>query len=380
MNDNDTITVLRGPDRVRKRPAVAFDTVGEEGVTNALTTLLRIFVNEAALGFCKKIAVTIDANNVVSIKSYDRGFRLSEENVDGKPSWEWDFCELATPPAQVDEDYILTVGERHNTLYGDDTTAVLQGEGDAFFDLACVQFVSDFMEVAVSRDGVLKTLGFQKGYCTKRLQKQPTDDETYTSICLKIDAEVFGTDAVSADAVGEYLQVAAITVAGLTCELTDRDTSMVFCYPQGLADYANAHMNGKQATPLFVREITASGKDRYDRREYTAVVKVAVCFCKEERLVRCFHNRRALTNGGLHLDSVNVILTQYARWMLGDVDLAKHLVLLVETRCDGFATRWVDATRTALANPMIADMTADTLDEDFRYYLKSNKEQISAML
>ncbi len=53
------ITLLKGPDRVRKRPAVIFDSDGLNGSIAAVKSLLDIFTAEAVRGHCSKIDVAI---------------------------------------------------------------------------------------------------------------------------------------------------------------------------------------------------------------------------------------------------------------------------------------------------------------------------------
>jgi len=94
---NNEITVLRGPDRIRKRPAVVFTDDGIVGTTNAVKSLLRIFVGEAALGKCSKISFFENQDGSFTVESFDKGFALGEKTVEGKPLWYYDFCEFLSP-------------------------------------------------------------------------------------------------------------------------------------------------------------------------------------------------------------------------------------------------------------------------------------------
>ena len=69
--DDDVIVRLKGPDRVRKRPAVIFNSDDAEGVTRAVEMLLDIFITEAALGYSKELSVTIHKDNSICILSKD---------------------------------------------------------------------------------------------------------------------------------------------------------------------------------------------------------------------------------------------------------------------------------------------------------------------
>lgn len=376
MASNDTITILRGAERVRRRPAVLFGADGQEGATNALVMLLRIFIGEAASGNSSRIAVTLCADDTICVASEDRGFALSEEQFDQKPLWYYDFCELYDPT----EDSSDLIGKRTHKLY-DEPASYTFITGDPAFDLTCVQYASAYMHVRVSRNGMLKQLAFQKGICTEELTKTPTAEAPYTALCFKPDTEVFGTSRIFGEVIREQLQIAAVTVPGLLCEYTEEaaQETQRFCYPCGIAEYAASKQPGEHA--LYCKEISTVGKDRYDRAEYRAEAKIALYFCRDAASVTCLHNHSALT-GGTHLQAVTEKLQQYMSWSFGDAaeELLQHLVLVLETKCDAHMTRWANGAQTALNNRMLTDMAEDLIGEDFRQYLKEHRGAIEALL
>lgn len=368
---------MKGPDRVRRRPAVFFESDGILGATNALKMLLQIFIGEAADGVCRRISVTVCKDDTICIKSYDRGFLLDEEQINGKPIWYYDFCELYDPS----DDPSARIGTHSHRLYGD-ASAYTQIDCDPSFDLTCVQYVSEFMHIRVARDGIVKKLAFAKGYCTEEPTVTRSEESTYTQIRFKPDAEVFGTSTVSTDTVFRYLQTAAIMVERLLCDCTDEKTGEIhtFCYPNGIISYADINVSGQTGTPLYVKKKSAIGKDRYDRHEYRADVKIALCFCKDTASITCIHNHRELC-GGTHLQEVKEKILQYLSWVFADHEpdmesLTKHLILVLETKCEAHATRWENARRTAIANRMLTDMSGDLIDETFRQYLKMHRSVI----
>lgn len=392
MNSNDTIIVLRGPERVRRRPAVIFGAMGAEGATNALIGVINIFVAEAALGHCRRISVTQNADGSVTVKSLDRGFALSEELVECKPSWYYDFCELYFPKGEPKKDYFIELGKLHNKLYGDDTEQYLKVEGDPFFDLTCAQYASEYMEVRVSDGTFLKQLRFEKGFCTKELTKQPFSGEKFTEILLKPDPEVFGTAETDAKMIKKRLKTAAATVEGLNCEYLNQMTGDTVCYnyPDGICSLLDELAAGKKCTPTYTAEISAKGRERYDQKEYNAKVRVAVTFSNEVASTLCIHNHRTLKNGGRQLDSVLKAVTKYVNYALakellsgifqkeqfGIEDIAKRLVLVIETECENYATRWENGHRQSIDNKVLADMAHDTIGEPFMTFMKENLDTV----
>lgn len=388
MNPNDKITVLRGPERVRRRPAVIFGAMGAEGATNALMGVINIFVAEAALGHCRSISVTQNSDNSVTVKSLDRGFALSEELINGKPSWYYDFCELYFPKGEPNKDYFLELGKLHNELYGDDSEQYLNVEGDPFFDLTCAQYASEFMEVRVSDGCLLKQLRFEKGFCVNELTKQPFSGEKYTEIHFKPDPEVFGAFETDGEKLKERLKTAAATVKGLECEYSNQTfgEAVLYSYPNGICSLLEELTFGKECTPVYTAEISAKGRERYDQKEYNAKARVAVAFGNEAAGILCIHNHRTLKNGGRQLDSVLKAVTKYVNYALAkellngmfkkeqlDVkDVAKRLVLVIETECENYATRWENGRRESIDNKVLANMAHDAIGEPFMTFLKEN--------
>ena len=74
--DNSSITMLKGADRVRKRPAVIFGSDGLEGCEHSVFEILSNAVDEAREGYGDRINVTVFRSGVVSIEDFGRGVPL----------------------------------------------------------------------------------------------------------------------------------------------------------------------------------------------------------------------------------------------------------------------------------------------------------------
>lgn len=404
-NDNASIVSLKGPDRVRKRPAVMFGSDGIEGTVTAIKKLLNIFITEAALGYSDGIELLVKADNSIGVRSYDRGFLLDETIIDGKPAWHQDFCELYCGPRNQDNQYCFSLGSQHSDIYGKDETPTpkYQVDDDYGFNLCCVQYVSAFMHVEATRDGIKKTLDFEKGYSISDLQKEPTSDPTNTYIYFQIDSEVFDDVNFTVSEITDFLRDAAITIPGLKCEVCDERnvTKYTFLYPNGTVDYA-AEVLG--TIPLFTNEMEARGKDRYNYREYDAKVKVVFAFVNDFPNVICLHNYRKLEYGGHHLDAVKEQLLHYINWEfiwdfrdesspndednyysrrrfeLSFDDIKENVVLILETNCNERASMYINATKKSIKNRMITDMAHDLVSREFENYLRQNHEAIFSIL
>lgn len=405
--DNSTIVVLKGPDRVRKRPAVMFGSDGKEGVISVVKTLLDIFVTEAALGFSSGIDISVHTDNSISVRSYDRGFVLDETIIDGKPAWYQDFCELYCGPREPDDNYCFSLGSHHNDLYGQIETPMpkYQVDTDHGFDLCCVQYVSRFMHVEAIRNGIKKVLDFEKGYSISDLRKEQSAEPTGTFIHFLIDSDVFEDINFPISEIVDFLRDVAITIPGLKCGICDErnNISTTFLYPKGTEDYVT-NISNTVSLPLFTKEMEAKGKDRYNYREYDAKVKIVFGFVKDYPNTICLHNYRKLEHGGYHLDAVKERLLHYINWEfiwdfrddsssndednyysrrrfeLSFDDIKENIVLIIETNCTKYASDYVNATKKSIKNRMIADMAYDLISDDFGHYLKQNHDAIFSIL
>ena len=381
--NTDTIVPLKGPDRVRRRPAVLFGSEDAQGALRMVQMLLDIFITEAVLGYSRGIDVTLHPDHAITVHSHDRGFRMDETVVDGQPVWQQDFCALFCGPQQPDADYYTSLGHQHHRLYADGVpeTAHIPA-GDHVFDLCCVQYASRCLQVEAVQGGLCKRASFERGYSVSPLSKEPTTVSDGTLIRFLPDAEVFSDIVLPGDALGDFLRDAAIAVPGLRCTLKDErnGTDTVYDYPDGAADYVRAIA---APTAVFSTVLYAKGRDRYNCDEYDAEIKALIAIVPHGGFTLCLHNHRRLPNGGTHLDALRDQIQKHVDWVYGARvagGLPKRLVLIVESTCAPHATRYADAGHTAITNRMITDMAADLIDRDFTTFLKQNEAAVTAVL
>lgn len=371
---------LKGADRIRKRPAVVFGSNDAEGALAVVKTLINVMVREAILGYCTKLSVALHKDDSISVRSNDRGMKLDETIIDGKPEWQNIFCDFGDSLLELNEISYDTLGKAQDTLYGDGNEyPEYSTDADYKFDLCCVQYVCEYMTVDSVRDGIRKIAEFRKGYPSSDIRKKPTVEQSRTVIKFKIDSNVFSAIKISADALARYLQVLAITVNGLACDLyvESEEQSFSYQYKNGIGDYVDAY-------DCYIKEKEAVGRDRYNKPEYKARVKIAVGFDEKAPRCECFHNYREL-NGGTHLEAVRSKIRDYLDWfLLGESaspeaskkminNLMDSLVVIVESNCSQNSTVWTTGACNAIANTMIADIAGDLIDDDFIHFLKKVK-------
>ena len=91
---NESISSLKGADRVRKRPAVIFGSDGIEGCQHSVFEILSNSIDEAREGYGNKITMTKYSDGAIEVEDFGRGIPVDYNKNEGKYNWELLFCEM----------------------------------------------------------------------------------------------------------------------------------------------------------------------------------------------------------------------------------------------------------------------------------------------
>lgn len=203
----EKITILRGPDRVRKRPAVVFGSADGTGAQKAVSMILDLFSIEAQLGYCKYLSVIQDGD-ALEISGHGRGIYLGDKN-----RWHDIFCEIYCAPMTLPED------QRNLSPLEDPHHHALFAPGETeHLELCSVQYVSRYMQVISVREHQQTTLRFEKGYSIGESVCDTADEPDGTTFRFALDPEVFSSTEIPADYLRDILDSLANQVPGLVCE------------------------------------------------------------------------------------------------------------------------------------------------------------------
>jgi len=174
--DNESISMLKGADRVRLKPAVIFGSDGLEGCEHAVFEILSNSIDEAREGYGSVIEVTRYLDKSVEVADYGRGIPVDYNSNEDRYNWELVFCELDAGGKYNNND-----GENYEYSLG------LNGLG------ACAtQYASEYMDVTVLRDGFKYSLHFEKGENVGGLTKEQfRHRHTGTTTRWRPDLDVF---------------------------------------------------------------------------------------------------------------------------------------------------------------------------------------------
>ena len=225
---NDSISALKGADRVRKRPAVIFGSDGLEGCEHAVFEILSNAIDEAREGHGSRILVTRHLDKSVEVEDFGRGCPVDWNEKENRYNWELVFCELYAGGKYANDDggdYEFSLG--------------LNGLG------ACAtQYSSEYFDAVIRRDGKKYTLHFEKGEIVGQLQTEPADRrQTGSLFHWKPDLEVFTDIDIPAEWYRETIKRQAVVNAGVQFVFRDETEQGVeettYCYENGILDYVN---------------------------------------------------------------------------------------------------------------------------------------------
>jgi len=285
---NESISALKGADRVRKRPGVIFGSDGLEGCEHAVFEIMSNAIDEAREGHGSLITVTRFADHSIQVEDQGRGCPVDWNEKEQKFNWELVFCELYAGGKYGGE------GDNYEYSLG------LNGLGSC-----ATQYSSEFFDATIWRDGFKYSLHFEKGENIGGLKKEPTDKgkKTGSTFRWKPDLEVFTDINIPVEYYLDVMKRQAVVNAGITFRFRNQTgankfETTEFKYENGIADYV-AELGGADALTLPVFwQTERRGRDRADKPEYKVKLSVACCFSNKTQIIEHYHNSSWLEHGG----------------------------------------------------------------------------------
>lgn len=370
---NDSISSLKGADRVRKRPAVIFGSDGLEGCCHSFFEILSNSIDEAREGYGNVIEVTRFLDGSIEVQDHGRGVPLDYNENEQRFNWELVYCELYA-------------GGKYNNNDGGmyEYSLGLNGLG------ACAtQYSSEYMDVTVVRDKTKYTLHFEKGENIGGLHKEPTRSvQTGTTQKWKPDREVFTDINIPLEYYQDTLEKQAMTNAGLKFVLyNETETGMElfeYYYENGIVDYLKEAVGDQGFTAVEVWETERKGRDREDKPMYRMKMQVAFCFSQTVSMLEYYHNSSWLEHGGSPDKAVkNAFVYAIDRYLKSSGkynkneskitfnDVADCLALVINS----FSTQtsYENQTKKAINNKFIQEAMTEFLRHQLEVYFIENK-------
>ena len=372
---NESITALKGADRVRKRPSVIFGSDGLTGCQHAVFEIISNSIDEAREGFGTSIEITRHTGSVITVKDYGRGMPVDYNPIEEKYNWELLFCELYAGGKfsnNDEENYTYSLG--------------LNGLG-----LCATQYSSEFMDVSILRDGFQYILHFEKGENVGGLQKielpQNQADITGSTTTWRPDRDVFTDIDIPLSYFQETIKRQAIVNAGLTFLLNDEESgeTFIYCYQNGLEDYIHELAGEKPLTAPYILSCETQGRDREDKPEYKLKFEVAFCFSNNVNRLEYYHNSSYLEYGGAPEKAVTSAFVSAIDGFLKSnnhykkdekkiifTDIKDSLIFISSSFST--ITSYENQTKKAITNKFIQESMTDFLKKQLGIYFIENKD------
>lgn len=372
--NEESISQLKGADRVRLRPAVIFGSDGIEGCEHAVFEILSNSIDEAREGYGKEIIVTRFLDGSVEVVDHGRGMPMDYNEKEKRWNWELLFCEMYA-------------GSKYNTNNGGtyEYSLGLNGLG-----LCATQYASEYMDAEVHKNGFRYEIHFKAGEPVSELQKEPYNKkDTGTRIRWKPDIKVFTDIDIPLEYYQETILRQSVVNAGIKFILRNQTSEKSFdkyeyCYENGIVDYIKEFVGDDAFSSVQFWQGERKGRDRADLPEYKVKLNVALCFSNKKQLKEYYHNSSFLEHGGApekavksaFVSQIDSYLKANSKYLKSDSkinfqDVEDCLVLVSSS----FSTQtsYENQTKKAITNKFIQEAMTDFLRHQLEVYFIENR-------
>ena len=375
--DNESISSLKGADRVRKRPGVIFGSDGLEGCEHAVFEILSNAIDEARGGHGKLITVTRFADRSIQVEDQGRGCPVDWNEKEGRYNWELVFCELYAGGKYDNEN-----SENYEFSLG------LNGLGSC-----ATQYASRYMDVTVWRDGKEYRLHFERGEIAGKLEvSEQTGNKkrTGTTIRWLPDLDVFTDIDIPVDYYRDVMRRQAVVNAGVTFRLKNETAAgkfetEEFVYEHGIEDYIRELAGLDALTEPMYWEAERKGRDRPDKPEYKVKLSVALCFSNKTALCEYYHNSSFLEHGGspekatrsAMVSAIDKYLRDNNKYVKGEAKITFPDVqdcLILVSSSFSTQTSYENQTKKAITNKFIQEAMTEFLRSRLEIYFIENRD------
>ena len=369
---NESISSLKGADRVRKRPAVIFGSDGIEGCEHSVFEILSNSIDEAREGHGNIITITKFADNSIEIEDHGRGIPVDFNINEKRYNWELVFCEL-----YAGGKYNNSAAESYEYSLG------LNGLG-----LCSTQYSSEYMDVDIRRDGYRYTLHFEKGENVGGLKKEKYNKkDTGTKIKWKPDLEVFTNIDIPNEYFIDIIKRQAIVNDGVKFifkyQKGKEFENLEFSYENGIVDHVNELSGGDSISSIQFWQSEKKVKDREDKPEYKTKINIAFTFSNKYSASEYYHNSSWLEYGGAPEKAVrNAFVYQIDSYIkqsgkynkneskITFTDVEDCLIVVISSFSN--VTSYENQTKKAITNKGIQDAMIEMFRRNLEIYFIEN--------
>jgi len=368
--DASKLGKLEGLEAVRKKPGMYIGGTDERALHHCVSEVLDNSVDEHLANFCSRIEVNIHVDGSISIRDNGRGIPVDIHPQYGIPGVEMVLTTLHSGGKYGQGGYKFSGGTH--------------GVG-----AKCVNAVSEWFEVEVSRGGSVHHMKFERGKTVKKLEVIGKAKGTGTYVSFKPDAEIFKETTVFVAArIGQRLRELAFLNSGLEIIFTDERPAEPkperYFYKDGVEEFVKQINQGK--TPLHPKPIRFVKETKLQLDDKPAEIHCEVVLQYNDTYndqVMCYTNTIHNPDGGTHLSGFRSALTrainQYSKannllkekdpQITGD-DVREGLAAVISIKHSD--PKFESQTKVKLLSPEVESVVGSVTYEGLMQYFETN--------
>jgi DNA gyrase subunit B len=357
--DEKSIKVLGGLEAVRKRPAMYIGSTGTMGLHHLVYEVVDNSVDEALAGHCQNIDVIIHEDNSVTVIDDGRGIPVKMHPEKKKPTVEVVLTELHAGGKFENKAYKVSGG--------------LHGVG-----VTVVNFLSEWLDVEIKRDGQIFKQRYQRGKPVNPLTVEGKSKKSGTTVTFKPDPEIFEVTEFSFDTLSQRLRELSFLNAGIRITIRDERSEKFheFEYKGGIVSFVE-HLN-KAKNPIHPKVVYISGEKESIQMEMALQWSDTY-----NENVYSYANNINTTEGGTHMVGFKSALTRvvnsYAasRSLLKDMkeslqgdDIREGLTAVISVKLPN--PQFEGQTKTKLGNSEVEGYVKSIVNDKLSVFLEEN--------
>lgn len=362
----DDIQVLEGLEAVRKRPGMYIGSTGPRGLHHLVYEIVDNSIDEALAGYCSKIDVVIEKDNVIRVSDNGRGIPVGINEKTGVPAVTLVFTVLHAGGKFGGGGYKVSGG--------------LHGVG-----ASVVNALSEWVEVKVCDGEDIYFQRYERGKTVCDLKKIGKSTVKGTEVRFKADAKIFKeTTVYEYEVLEKRLREQAFLNAGIHIELRDeREDEIIqknFVYEGGISSFVEFLNKKKHVDPIHPEVIYFASKNAED----TVTIEVAMQYTDSyNEFMLSFANNIHTGDGGTHEEGFRRALTRvmndYARKFnklkendknLSGEDVREGLTAVISVKVK--EAQFEGQTKAKLGNTEVRTMVDKLLSEKLSIFLEEN--------
>lgn len=362
--DESQIQVLEGLEAVRKRPGMYIGSTSVHGLNHLVYEIVDNAIDEALAGYCKKITVTIDKGNIVTVEDDGRGVPPGIHPKMGISTIEVVYTILHAGGKFGGEGYKVSGG--------------LHGVG-----ASVVNALSRWLEVTVydSRSGRIYTQKYNRGVAEGRVKDEGPTEKSGTTVRFLADDEIFETLEYEYETLLRRMREQAFLNGGINITISDlRGEEPVvnnLCYEGGIVSFVDYINENRKCQGLHDTIYLAK-----EGENCSAEIALQYTDSYNEMLLS-FANDIRTTEGGTHETGFKTALTSvindYARKynllkekdsnLSGD-DVREGLTVVLSVKLT--EAEFEGQTKTKLGNSSMRGLVSNLVTEKLATFLEEN--------